>query len=103
MTHPEGYIQKGDHQKDVSHEVLHLQSFFYTIQGSDSKVKYDVTRSKRSADKSEKLVNYQTDTFPLMCYFQRLRKKAAYSLSSFRLVDQRDSRLKIYKLQWTYF
>ena len=99
MTHPEGYVQKGDHQKDASHEVPHLQNFFYTFQQSYSKIKYYVIRSKRSADKSEKLVNYQIATFPLLCYFQRLRKKATSSLSSLRPVDQQCSRVKIYKLQ----
>ena len=73
------------------------------IQGSSSKVKCEVTRSKRSTDKSEKLVNYQTATFSLLCYFQRLRKKLTSSLSSLRLVDQRGSRLKICKLQQIYF
>ena len=103
MIYPEGSIQKVDHRKDASHEVDHLQSFFYMIQGLGSKVKCDVIRSKRSTNKSEKLVNHQTTTFPLLCYFQRLRKKVTSSLSSLRPVDQRGSRLKICKLQRIYF
>ena len=35
--YPKGYVQKGDHQKDASHEVPHPQSFFYMVQGSISK------------------------------------------------------------------
>ena len=50
-----------------------------------------------------KLVNHQTTTFSLLCYFQRLRKKATFSLSNLRLVDQRGSRFKICKFQWIYF
>ena len=87
MTYPEGYVQKGDHQNNASHELPHPRSFFNTIQRLDSKAKYDVTRFKRSTDKSEKLVNHQIDTFPLWCYFQKLRKKAASSMSILRLVD----------------
>ena len=37
MTHLEDSVQKGDHQKDASHEVPHLQSIFNTLQGSNSK------------------------------------------------------------------
>ena len=62
MNYPESYVQKGDDWKVTILEVPHPQSFLCTIQGSISKVKRDVTRSKRSTDKSKKLVNYQ-------CYF----------------------------------
>ena len=37
MTHPKDSVQKGDHQKDASYEVRHLQSIFNTLQGSNSK------------------------------------------------------------------
>ena len=45
INYLEGSVQKGDPQEDISHEVLHPQSFFCTIQGSVSKVKCDITRS----------------------------------------------------------
>ena len=76
MNRLEGCVQKGDHKKDASHEVLHLQNFFNTIQGSDSKVKYDVKRSKRSADKSEKLVNYQTASSSML--FSKVVKESSF-------------------------
>ena len=57
----------------------HLQSFFYMIQGSFSKVKCDMTRYKRSTDKSEKLVNHQTTSFFLLWwYLYLLRKKESW-------------------------
>ena len=59
----EGYFQNGNFQKINSHEVSHPQSFFCTIHGSFLKVKLDETRSKRSADKYEKLVNHQRLVF----------------------------------------
>ena len=69
----EGYIQKVG-----SYEVPHPQSLFYTIYGLFLKVKFDKTKSKRSADKSKKLVNHQ-----------RLRKKTISSLSNLKQVDQK--------------
>ena len=99
IAYPKGFVQKGDHQKDVFHEISHLQSFYYMIHGSGLKAERGMTRSKKGTDKSKRLLNPQTATFSLLCYFQRLRKKAASSLASLRLVDQRGTRLKIYKLQ----
>ena len=57
--HSEGSIQKGDNQKVATLEVPHRQRLFHTIQWSFKKVKHDLTRSKRSADKFEKLMNLQ--------------------------------------------
>ena len=63
IIYSKGYVQNGDHQKVEPLEIPHPQSFFCTIQGSFSKVKCSMTKCKRSADKSEKLVNYQIASF----------------------------------------
>ena len=59
MNYPEGYVQKGDNQKVAILEESHSQSFFYITQRSIQKVKRDMTKSKKSAKKFEKLVNLQ--------------------------------------------
>ena len=55
--YPKGYVRKCDNLKVAILKEPQPQSFFYIIQRSIQKVKRDLTRSKRSTDKSEKLVN----------------------------------------------
>ena len=66
MNYPEGYVQKGEYQKVTIRNVSHPQIFFCMTQGLFSKVKHDMTRSKISANKSEKLVNHHR-LFFLFC------------------------------------
>ena len=82
---------------------LILKASFAQLKVKIQKVKYDLTRSKRSTDKFEKLVNTSTTIFRLLCHFYMLKKKAVSSLFNLRLVDQRGTRLKICKLQRSYF
>ena len=84
-------------------KCLTLKASSTRFKNQIQRVKHDVTRSKRSANKFEKLVNHQTAIFLLRWYFQRLRRKATSSLSSLRLVDQKGTRLKICKLQRIFF
>ena len=98
-----GFIQKGSHQKHIFNNTTPLQSFFYTLHWDIQKVKNDLTSWKRSSGKSEKLVKFSTVIFPLPCHFNMLKKKVASSLSNYRLVDHWGTKLKICKLQRSYF
>ena len=80
------YVQKGEYQKGTILKVSHSQNFFCTTQGLFSKFKYDITRSKRSADKSEKLVNHQ-GLFSSSVIFSLPEKESTSSLFSLRPVD----------------
>ena len=74
---PEGFDQKADIQKDDLHEVPDSQCLLCMIHGSFIKVKIEMTRSKRSADNSEKLVD-PNGWFPLWWCTYLLRKKATH-------------------------
>ena len=102
MIYSEGYVQKGDNQKVATYEVLHPQSFFHTIQWSIQKVKHDLVRSKRSTNKSEMLMNLQRLLFFFCVTSTCWGRKLYFSLSSLKLMDQSNSRLKIYTLQRIY-
>ena len=84
IDHSEGWhIQKTLSRRVAIRKLLLMK--YLTFKASSTwckdqiqKVKCDVTRSKRSANKSEKLVNHQTVIFPLLWYFQMLRKESNF-------------------------